>query len=293
MRPSTRPPEPAPGPAPATGDAAAVGPAVRAARLSSGQTLAELSSRVNVARTYLCDVERGRKRPSIDLLAAIERATGRPAGALVEPARWQAAPASVKAEVARARRAERSARELAVLLRAAGGRERGLDELHRSGLLRAWIDRIDPPARATGATPGSPAIVPLIAEIPLINRVAAGYPREFTDLGYPARIADEYVRSPDVADPDAFAARVVGDSMEPAYAEGDIVIFSPARPVASGADCFVRLERDAETTFKRVHFEPDGRIRLQPLNPRHAPRTVGREDVAGLYAAVSVIKPVG
>lgn len=169
----------------------------------------------------------------------------------------------------------------------------------------------------------------LPVEVPLINKVAAGYPTEFTDLGYPARVADEYVRVPEVSDPDAFGARVVGDSMEPEYREGDMVVFSPRAAVYNGADCFVRLERDAQTTFKRVFFEDETgkvmddaalrgggggsagggsggaghgagsrvggmiRIRLQPLNPRYGPRVYDREEVAGLYAAVTVTRKVG
>lgn len=43
--------------------------------------------------------------------------------------------------------------------------------------------------------------------------------------------------------------------MLPDYREGDVVVFSPARAVASGSDCFVRLEPDHESTFKRVFFE--------------------------------------
>jgi len=34
-------------------------------------------------------------------------------------------------------------------------------------------------------------------------------------------------------------------------------------------------------------------IRLQPLNSAYPPRTVGREQVAGLYAAVSVMRKIG
>jgi diguanylate cyclase (GGDEF)-like protein len=129
--------------------------------------------------------------------------------------------------------------------------------------------------------------------IPVINRVAAGYPAEFTDLDYPASVADEYITCPDVSDPQAFAARVVGDSMEPEYHEGDIVVFSPMLDTPVGSDCFVRLERDNETTFKRVYFEEDGRtIRLQPLNNAYAPRFVDREDVSGLWAAVYVMRRV-
>lgn len=258
-----------------------VGEAVRAARKSRRMTLAALAERVGCARTYLSAVETGKKRASVRLLGLIERALRVKAGSLAERARWEDAPASMKAEVARARR-------LAGLVRAAG-----LDELHRSGRLRAMIERME--SGGVGEK-GGIAPVSLPVEVPLINSVAAGYPTEFTDLGYPARVADEYVRSPDIRDPDAFAARVVGDSMQPEYREGDIVIFSPAREVKSGMDCFVRLERDGETTFKRVFFEEGaGRgemIRLQPLNGRYGARVVPREEVSGLYAAVSVMRSV-
>jgi len=127
--------------------------------------------------------------------------------------------------------------------------------------------------------------------------VAAGYPTEFTDLDYPASVADEYISVPGISDPQAFAARVVGDSMEPTYGEGEMVVFSPAKPVQSGNDCFVRLEPDAQSTFKRVYFEQDAQgnelIRIQPINNAYPPRTLAREQVGGLYAGVSVIRSIG
>jgi repressor LexA len=127
--------------------------------------------------------------------------------------------------------------------------------------------------------------------VPLINKVAAGYPRDFTDLSYPAKVADEYVACPDIADAQAFAARVCGESMMPDYREGDVVVFSPAAKVTDGSDCFVRLEPDHETTFKRIYFEPEKQqIRLQPLNPKFPPRSVERVNVAGLYKAVYKIQ---
>ncbi|MEM9374186.1 MAG: S24 family peptidase, partial [Planctomycetota bacterium] len=98
-------------------------------------------------------------------------------------------------------------------------------------------------------------------------------------------------------DPDAFAARVIGDSMSPDYREGDIVVFSPALQVCDGMDCFVRLEPDHESTFKRIYFEqpPSGEelIRIQPINNRYPSTTVPRDRVAGLYAGVSVIRRIG
>ena len=189
--------------------------------------------------------------------------------------------------------------------------EGSLDETFKRGRLRALVSKLEG-ASATNvevergqsgsntSTPPPPhsATRLLPVQVPLINSVAAGYPREFTDLGYPARVADEYVLSPDVDDPDAFAARVVGDSMEPQYREGDIVVFSPNRTVKSGLDCFVRLERDGETTFKRVELEGAGggegaKIRLVALNPLYGERTVAREDVAFMCPAVSVTRRIG
>jgi phage repressor protein C with HTH and peptisase S24 domain len=124
--------------------------------------------------------------------------------------------------------------------------------------------------------------------VPVINRVSAGYPKDFTDLSYPRGVADEYIGCPDVHDPDAFAARVHGDSMTPKYRAGDIVIFSPAAATRSGDDCFVRFE-DGHTTFMRVFFESDDKgsatLLLQPRNEKYRPQTIASQKVTGLYKA--------
>ena len=121
--------------------------------------------------------------------------------------------------------------------------------------------------------------------VPVINRVSAGYPLDFDDLGYPVGYSDDYVRCPDLHDPNAFAVRVVGDSMEPKFFEGDIVIFSPSSQVNSGDDCFVRFTTPHETTFKRVFFELDNTVRLQPRNEKYPPTTIDGNRINGLYRA--------
>ncbi|MEA3368261.1 MAG: S24 family peptidase, partial [Planctomycetota bacterium] len=157
-----------------------------------------------------------------------------------------------------------------------------LDALHRSGLLHHLARADDRQHEA----------VPLRA-VPIINKVAAGYPQEFTDLGYPVGIADDYVSVPaDMADPNAFAVRVVGDSMEPKYRQGDVVIFSPAASVHSGDDCFVRFAPGSgpgedESTFKRVFFDDPDQVRLQPLNERYAPTTVKPEVIGRVFRAAA------
>lgn len=283
-----------------------VGHIIRAHRRRMGLTLQAVADRVGCTKGYLSAIENDRRErpPSEDLLARIESALRLEKGSLVFVGNWQETPDSVRRRVMDLETDRHLARRLARLL----ARE-GVDRLHRSGELRSLVERLedadrpaDPDARRASVDPqserGAPAglrsLLPL--QIPLINNVAAGYPRHFTDLGYPARVADDYVSVPDINDPDAFAARVVGTSMEPAYFEGDIVVFSPLAPTKDGSDCFVRFERDEESTFKRAYFEQthagQQRIRLQPLNPAFPPRTVDREEVAGLYAAVFVVRPL-
>ena len=286
-------------------------------------TLARLAELAECTKGYLSQLETGvrEKPPSDELLLRLERALGFETGELVRVAHWQATPAQVKRALKRYASQEAAMRELIDALRTGAQQQDGqavnarLDELYRSGTLDRLIGRMglnDENDEADGASDDSDAsTIRLVpgggVEVPVINSVRACYPTEFTDLGYPARVADEYVRAPDVSDPDAFAARVVGDSMEPEYREGDIVIFSPMRDVVSGCDCFARLEPDQESTFKRVFFEEagdrasertasgegaEGLIRLQPLNAKYPAQVVQRERVAGLYAAVSVIRKV-
>jgi repressor LexA len=293
-----------------------VGSLIRARRQALGLTLQQLAETCGCAKSYLSTIENeGRSGPPSDaLLARLEVALTLTPNTLIRAAHWQNTPATVRRRVQLLEGAQRAAatqlRELLAAERPPGeaGPKPLLDELWKNGRLRKVIERLggviadpSPAPVAPGAARPERAKDSLLAalpvEVPLINSVAAGYPTEFTDLSYPARVADEYVRTPDIHDADAFAARVVGDSMTPDYREGDIVVFSPARTVKSGMDCFVRLEPDHETTFKRVFFHTDegGQewIRLQPLNSAYAPKSVTREMVAGLYAAVSVTRSVG
>jgi phage repressor protein C with HTH and peptisase S24 domain len=98
-----------------------------------------------------------------------------------------------------------------------------LDDAYLSGALQQFVER----------NAGNIETVRSNA-VPVINKVAAGYPADFTDMSYPRGVADDYVGCPDVQDKDAFAARVHGDSMTPKYREGDIVIFSPGASPAEG-----------------------------------------------------------
>lgn len=293
-----------------------LGELIRALRRGRGMTLRALAGATGSTKGYLSMIENHRvaNPPSEELLVSLESALGVTDGRLRRAGDWERAPEAVRDQVQKLAGDAERGRDLARYIRDAAtkssGGGRNLDGLYRSGQLRRMIERTlgpekqdagdGPPEGAggdTGADAGGdtggdagggekPGRVSLY-RVPLVNKVAAGYPSGFTDLDYPARVADDYLSCPGIDDPDAFAASVVGESMLPEYREGDIVVFSPAAEVSDGCDCFVRLEPDHETTFKRVFFDDGGSaVRLQPLNPKFPPSVHARERVAGLYRAV-------
>ena len=283
-----------------------VGQIIRMRRESLGLTLAGVAQAVGATKSYLSMIENHRTAhpPSRRLLEALERALGIGDGELIRAADWQNTPDPVRQQLTQQAQAAQRGRELAAWLRkATEGEGQGaaiLDQLFQSGELAQHVNKALGAAEEQTTHSSSPhqtmianghgidGRVPVRYQVPLINHVAAGYPTDFTDLDYPARVADSYVTCPDLADPQAFAARVVGQSMMPQYREGDVVVFSPAADVINGCDCFVRLEPDHASTFKRIFFEGENqqRIRLQPLNKTFAAHTVQREQVTGMYRAV-------
>jgi repressor LexA len=276
-----------------------LGTKLRRQRRRLGLTLDELAGRTGISKPYLSLIETGRvpNPPSDEKLRKLEQTLGFTAGELLTQAHLQRTPRDVRAMLQKLL-AQREGENGGLRIEDGNGKKANgaaapsstlhppsstsspvnLDDAYLSGVLQEMVDR-------------SSGNVETIATnaVPVINRVSAGYPKDFTDLSYPKGVADEYVGCPDVADKDAFAARVAGDSMTPKYAEGDIVIFSPASGVRSGDDCFVRFD-DGHTTFKRVFFESDDRgtsvVRLQPRNERYRPQTIAAEQVSGLYKAV-------
>ncbi len=279
-----------------------VGQIIRQRREALGLTLTALAQQVGGTKSYLSMIENHRvpNPPSLQVLRSLERALHISDGELQRAADWQNTPEPVRRELEAATRTAAEGREIARRLKALvqarrDGKGADLDAMLASGELRELVDDMDgDTADEPAADTGERSIdggIPLRYRVPIINKVAAGYPANFTDLNYPTRVADEYTDVPHVDDPQAFAATVVGDSMLPDYREGDVVVFSPAAAVEDGSDCFVRLEPDHETTFKRVHFEDEGAaIRLEPLNDQYPSRVVERSEVAGMYRAVAKVQ---
>ncbi len=258
-----------------------VGELIRSLCAQSNFTQDALAAAIGCSKAQLSLMLNNRRTITLDWARKMETALRVAPGSIVAAIQWQSVPPALRDELDQSRTHSNA---IASRIRHALASKNPLKALRQ--LVDANSPNVEEPLpikNFRGRGRG----------IPVINNIAAGYPTEFTDLDYPAAVADEYIACPDITDPDAFAARVVGDSMEPDYREGDIVVFSPQLPTPSGTDCFVRFERDSHTTFKRIYVEADERsIRLQPLNNTYAPQVVDREAIAGMYAASYVMRRV-
>jgi phage repressor protein C with HTH and peptisase S24 domain len=250
-----------------------LGQIIRKKREQLKLTLDEVSNRIGFSKPYLSTIETGKVKnpPSDELLTKLEKILEFESGLLLHIAHVEGLPADVRHEYESAEAENQKWRQIAKNLIDTRADASRLTELLAESDLNVEQDK-----------------VPLAAGrlVPVINKVAAGYPTDFNDLDYPVGIADDYIRCPDLHDPNSFAVRVVGDSMEPKFREGDIVIFSPAAEVHNGDDCFVRFTMPHETTFKRAFFEPDNKVRLQPRNEKYSPTIVEGKRINGLYRAV-------
>jgi phage repressor protein C with HTH and peptisase S24 domain len=251
----------------------ALGNIIRKKREELKLTLDEVSRKVGFSKPYLSTVETGKVNnpPSDELLRKLEQTLGFEPGLLLHIAHVERLPSDIRKEY---ETSEAENKKLRNLIRQII--EKSPDKSKVNKLLKA--EKVNIAAVSESVSAGR--------FIPIINKVAAGYPRDFDDLDYPVGIADDYVRCPDIHDPNAFAVRVVGDSMEPKYREGDIVVFSPSAEVHNGDDCFVRFTSPHETTFKRVFFEENDKVRLQPRNDSYAPMIIEGKRVDGMYRAI-------
>jgi repressor LexA len=250
-----------------------LGQILRERREEMKLTLDDVSGRVGFSKPYLSTIETGRVKnpPSDELLTKLERVLKFKSGQLLRIAHLSRLPSDIRQEY---ESAEAENQKLRQLIKNIVHKKTKTVQVNRLlAKTKVKVDRAGPIISAGRA-------------IPIINKVSAGYPTDFNDLDYPVGVADDYVRCPDLHDPNAFAVRVVGDSMEPKFRQGDIVVFSPAADVHSGDDCFVRFATPHETTFKRVFFEPGNKVRLQPRNEKYSPTIIDGKRINGIYRAL-------
>jgi phage repressor protein C with HTH and peptisase S24 domain len=121
--------------------------------------------------------------------------------------------------------------------------------------------------------------------IPLIGMAMAGGNGFFGDAGYPVGGGWDEVAIPEVGDPHAYALEVAGDSMEPVFREGDMIVVSPAAPIRRGDRVVVRTVK-GEAMAKQLVRRTARRIELRSLNPEHPDYSFDLADVDWMHRII-------
>ena len=122
--------------------------------------------------------------------------------------------------------------------------------------------------------------VPARTMVPLIGLTQAGSGRVFTDEGMPTGGPGwEEIEFPDLGEERAFALEVQGDSMNPLFRDGDVLIVSPSASVRKGDRVVVRLSV-GEVLAKELKRRTARTIELASLNPDHPDRVVNVAEIA-------------
>jgi phage repressor protein C with HTH and peptisase S24 domain len=117
-----------------------------------------------------------------------------------------------------------------------------------------------------------------LQSVPLLGFAQAGSGGYFDDSGFPAGKGWDEVALPSAIDEHAYALEISGDSMKPAYRDGDIIVVSPGTPIRRGDRVVVKTS-GGEIMVKELKRLTTKTLELQSLNPAHADRTFDAADV--------------
>jgi phage repressor protein C with HTH and peptisase S24 domain len=134
--------------------------------------------------------------------------------------------------------------------------------------METFVGLIQPNGGGSGATRG----------VPLLGFAEAGAGGYFDDGGFPAGEGWDEISFPAVSDEHAYALEVSGQSMEPAYRNGDVIIVSPAAPIRRG-DRVVVKTKAGEVMAKELKRNTAKSLELKSLNAEHGDRTFATSEV--------------
>jgi phage repressor protein C with HTH and peptisase S24 domain len=114
--------------------------------------------------------------------------------------------------------------------------------------------------------------------VPLLGFAEAGTGGYFDGGGFPAGEGWDEIAFPSVNDEHAYALEVSGQSMEPAYRDGDVILVSPSAPIRRN-DRVVVKTKGGEVMAKELKRRTAKTIELKSLNAAHPDRTLAAADV--------------
>jgi phage repressor protein C with HTH and peptisase S24 domain len=141
-------------------------------------------------------------------------------------------------------------------------------------------------ARALGAANSSiDSFVQLIDDrartarsVPLLGFAQAGGGGAFDEYGFPAGKGWDEFALPAGNAGHIYALEISGDTMKPAFRDGDVIVVSPDTPIRRGDRVVVKTS-GGELMVRELKRRTARTLELQSLNPDHPDRTLAADDV--------------
>ncbi|MCE2510384.1 MAG: helix-turn-helix transcriptional regulator [Alphaproteobacteria bacterium] len=134
---------------------------------------------------------------------------------------------------------------------------------------------------------GNDAAQGLAQRVPVIGFAQAGSEGYFDDAGYPTGTGWDETVFPYLGDAHAYALEISGDSMQPIYRDGDIILVSPAANVRR-SDRVVVKTKTGEVMAKELKRQSSKRIELLSLNRAYGDRILPIDNVEWMARIVWV-----
>jgi phage repressor protein C with HTH and peptisase S24 domain len=121
--------------------------------------------------------------------------------------------------------------------------------------------------------------------VPLLGFAQAGAGGFFDDSGFPVGKGWDEIALPAVNDEHTYALEISGESMLPAYRDGDVIIVSPSAPIRRG-DRVVVKNKKGEVMVKELKRRTSKSIELASINSAHPDRTLTVSEVVWIARIV-------
>ena len=134
----------------------------------------------------------------------------------------------------------------------------------------------------------------VLSDVPIVGTTEGGPNKEWLEFGYPPGHGDGYLDAP-TKDPNAYALRVSGGSMEPRMRAGEVVLVQPNTTPVPGDEVVV-ARRDGQVMVKELVYWRNGELALDSVAAGFPRIILNEADVefvhviAGIFRASAVKK---
>lgn len=120
--------------------------------------------------------------------------------------------------------------------------------------------------------------MPTIRNVPLLGFAQAGVGGFFDDGGFPVGQGWDEVQFPAADHDNIYALEVSGNSMEPLYRDGDVIIVQPGANIRK-KDRVVVKTKEGEVMAKELARKTATLVELVSVNPEHEDRIIALKDI--------------